>query len=267
MCDNLAPNFWDSIYHNFDNEICKECYRKAKYSMLNLGRPCPLPYVGRNFSKDEKRLMFVGIESYSSQPRESIDDLTYDIFETEQIQNLYFGKKESGVKYSPFWEWVRRISTQILAPQNLDYKDQLEYAFPRFAYSNLHKCQNWKANHDSNSSTYHLFEPLSRYCIQRNRWIYEEIEAVDPKHVIVFAGTKSLRDKKFFLSRLFLDKEGGDLTTYKYSSASRWQKRNGKDLLLKVESNRRRLIVASHPQGSPNDLRDEIVRIIKENDC
>lgn len=181
MFENRSENYWN----NFDNETCKQCYQQVSSNNLNLSKPQPLPYVGCNFSEDDNRLMFIGIESYSNKKRENIEDLETDIFETEQVENLYFGRKESGVKYSPFWEWVRVISTDILAPENLDRKGKLDYAFPRIAYSNLHKCQNWKGNHDSNYTTYNIFEPLSVNCIQRSRWVIREIEAIRPRHVIV----------------------------------------------------------------------------------
>ena len=264
MFNNLAQDFGERIYRNFDNEICKQCFQQATSNNLNLSNPQPLPYVGSIFPDDEKRLMFVGIESYSNRTRECIEDLEPDVFDTEQVENLYFGNKESGVKYSPFWEWVRVISTEIIAPKNLDKKSKLEYAFPRIAYSNLHKCQNWKAKNGSDTTTYNLFEPLSENCIQKARWIHKEIETIKPKIVIVFAGTRSLRGLDFFLARLFLCGKIRLMETYRYDN--NWIKRNSRDLLLKAKNNDTRFIVTSHPQGTPNVLRNEIIRIIKEND-
>jgi hypothetical protein len=210
--------------------------------------------------------MFIGIESYSNKNRVNEDDLRPDIFEAEDVENLYFGKKESGIKYSPFWEWIRVISAKVLAPEILGYDDKLKHAFPRIAYSNLHKCQNRRENHKLEESSYELLETLSRNCIHEARWVYREIEAIAPKHVIVFAGSRRYKSQTFFLARLFLNYQAKNIKTIQYSEKSRWRKRNGKDFVTKVRDNERRLIVTNHPQGTPTEIRDEIIDTIKEND-
>jgi hypothetical protein len=209
--------------------------------------------------------MFIGIESYSSEKRQTDEDWKPDEFKTEQVENLYFGKKESGVRYSPFWEWVRVISTEILSPKNLDKSGKLKFAFPRIAYSNLHKCQNWKEDQDSNTTAYNLVEALSTNCVRRARFIYDEIKEINAQHIIVFAGTKHSRTQDFFLAKLFLGYENRNIQTYRYSEP-KWQKRNGKDILIKVKDNERRFIVTNHPQGTPTEIREKIIKIIKEND-
>lgn len=265
MFGNLAESFRDHVYEDFDNETCRRCYQEVRSSKRTLSRPQPFPYVGSNFYDSEKRLMFIGIESYSNQNRKSIEDLEPNIFETEQVERLYFGKKESGIKYSPFWQWVRVISTEILAPKNLDKDNKLKYAFTRIAYSNLHKCQNRKENSSPNKSTYQLLKTLSWNCIKDARWIYREIDAIKPKHIIVFAGSKRLGTRDFFLARLFSKHEEKKIKTYKYANQSRKKKRKGKDFILKKKDDEKKFIVTNHPQGTPTEIRTEIIRIIKEN--
>jgi len=263
---NLAETYWEDIYKNLNKGICRTCYQEVVgSSKRNLGRLQPIPYVGALFGDRKERLMFIGIESYSSEKRRSEEDWEFDEFKTQQVEDLYFGRKGSGVEYSPFWEWVRVISTKILSPEHLDKKGKLEYAFPRIAYSNLHKCQNWRANQDSSKTTYNLIEMLSTNCIKRARYVYDEIKKINARHVIVFAGTKRSETLGFFLARLFLGYENKSIQTYRYSEPE-WQKRNGKDILIKMKDNERRFIVTNHPQGTPTEIRDKIIRIIKEND-
>lgn len=265
MFGNLADSYWNNIYKDLDKKICRRCYQEVTgSSRRSLSRFQRIPYVGSNFRNSEKRLMFVGIESYSGEKRQIDEDWEPDEFKTEQVANLYFGKKESGVKFSNFWEWIRVISTEILSPKNLDKTGKLEYAFPRFAYSNLHKCQSWEENQDSDNTTYNLIETLSLNCIKKTRCIYNEIKRINAKHIIVFAGTKGSKTQDFFLARLFLGYGNKSIQTYKYSMP-KWQKRNGRDILIKLKDNERRFIVTNHPQGTPIEIRKRIIKILKQD--
>jgi len=262
MIKNLASEvLWNKIYGGFKNEVCRSCYDCIPPSRY-LTFPQPIPFIGSNFHKSKHRLMFVGIESYSYKSRrESRDQIGIEEFGTEQVENLFYGKKESGLKYSPFWKWVRVISTKIFSTQDL------ETALSRIAYSNLHKCQARKKGSDPDDSSYQLVEILSEKCIKEAGWIFHEIQEINAKNIIIFIGRKS----NCWLAKLFLNNEMEDALTkfdydnYKLSIEDR-EKRKNRDLFIHLRDGDRRFIITNHPQGTPNELRDEIIRIITQDD-
>ncbi len=219
-----------------------------------------MPYIGPNFHKDSHRLMFVGIETYCNDLRKEYSNTDYGKFSTKYIKELFIDKKvtdSKGIKrYSPFWGWVNSISTEVLSTS-------AENAFTRIAYSNLNKCQSRKkgaTEKDFCDSPYRLTEELSRNCIQKQKWIYQEIIApeVDAQNIIVFAGKKN----DYALARLFLGDGYDDLLntfTYEDNSIKR------KDLWIHLKSGHRRIIITNHPQFTPDDIRRRIIKIIQNN--
>jgi len=255
---------WDRIYNGFDNKICNDCCKQLS-EHTEISYPQPIPYIGNNFNIDETRLMFVGIESYCNDPRTNCDKTYYDKFPTEQVERLFFKKKESGVANSPFWNWVREISTRVLSPE----RKHLCEAFSRIAYSNLHKCQSRKKGSTMEvfcRSNYRINEDLSRNCIQKAGWIYHEIEEIDAKNIIVFAGRKN----DGLLARIFLGDDSRYLKKFDYSkyylTPRTREMRKDRDVFVHLKDGNRRFIVTNHPQGTPNEIQEEIIRIIKEND-
>jgi hypothetical protein len=252
MNDN---KLWDSLYNHFRDERCENCFN-AINSNARIAQPEPIPYIGPNFKKDKHRLMFVGIETYCNKPRDKFSDTEYGVFDQKQIEDLFFKRKESGITNSPFWNWVNSIATEVLSPGNP------EDAFSRIAYSNLNKCQSRRkdaSEADFCDSSYKLSETLSRNCIQWQRWIFKEIDKIDARNIIVFAGRK----KGGLLARIFLNYNGNEaLSKFEYSDGSR----KDLDLFIHLRKGGRRFIITNHPQGTPDELRREIVRILKEND-
>jgi len=268
MVRNLSnEGLWNRIYDRFDNEVCRNCCEHI-LSFRDMSKPQPIPYIGPNFYKDERRLMFVGIETYCNwPPRKGRSKTGYCEFGTAQVERLFFRKSPevSGIEYSPFWEWVRIISTEVLSHN----KNHVE-AFTRIAYSNLHKCQSKRkgsTRDDFCRSSYQITEELSRNCIQKAGWIYREIDEIKAKNIIIFSGRKN----QGLLARLFLgDDEGRLLKKFDYGNydlpPSQREKRKSRDIFVHLRDGARRFIVTNHPQGTPSEIRNEIVRIIKEDD-
>jgi len=257
---NLSnEEFWNHIYRKFDNKICNDCCKHIT-SFRNMSNPQLIPYIGPDFGKDIHRLMFVGIETYCNNKRDNCKEMEYDIFDTDQVESLFFEREPEENGYSPFWKWVRRISEEVLEKESED-------AFRHIAYSNLHKCQSRRREGDFCSSSYEIIEELSRNCIQRAGWIYLEIGEIGAKNVIIFSG----RAHECLLARLFLgDNEGRLVRKFDYSNydlkQSVLEKRKDRDLFVHLRDGVRRFIITNHPQGTPLKIRDEIIRIIKYND-
>jgi len=253
--DNLSnEELWTKIYGGFRNKICNSCCKHI-VSFRDMSYPQPLPYVGPDFGKDDYKLMFVGIETYCNNRRDNCEETEYDVFPTEQVKSLFFEMEPENNGYSPFWKWVRRISEQVL-------QMEAEDAFKHIAYSNLHKCQSRKRGGDFCSSDYAIREELSVNCIQKAGWIYHEIEKIGAKNIIVFSG----RAHKCLLARIFLgDIEGTLMRRFDYNNFGSTHSRR-RDLFVHLRDEARRFILTNHPQGTPHEIRDEIIRIIRQND-
>ncbi len=268
MVKNLSDKeLWSKLYDGFDNDVCKNCCSLI-LSSRDMSMPQPIPYIGPNFFKNERRLMFVGIETYCNwPPRRDCTKTCYCKFPTAQVERLFFSRSRevSGIRYSPFWEWVRNISTEVLSPERSSKE-----AFTRIAYSNLHKCQSRKkgsTEEDFCRSSYQTAPKLSINCIQKGGWIYREIEEIGAKNIIVFSGRKNQHQ----LAKLFLGfHKDGTLRTFDYDgydlTSSQREVRKDRDLFVHLADGTRRFIITNHPQGTPNEIRDEIIRIVKEDD-
>ena len=213
---NLSnKELWRKIYDGFNNETCRKCCQQAFSSSRYMSNPQPVPYIGPDFLQSEHRLMFVGIETYSNwPPRKNCKKIGYSKFSTAQVERLFFRKspKKSGIAYSPFWNWVNLISTEVLSPK----KDPQE-AFRRIAYSNLHKCQvrDGLTKDDFDESSYQIDEKSFRNCIQGAGWIYQEIEKIGARNIVVFAGHK----EENLLAKIFLgDDDARLLKTFDYDN-------------------------------------------------
>lgn len=245
--DNLSnKDLWDLLYNGFTNDVCRDCCSHL-LSSRDMSMPQPIPYIGPSFGKDNYRLLFVGIETYGNKKRDNCKEIIYDEFGTDQVKSLFFetNPKENG--YSIFWKWVKKISEDVLETESKE-------AFKHIAYSNLHKCQSRRKGGNMFSRRYEICKELSQNCIQEVGWLYREIRKIEPMNVILFSG----RRREYLLARLFLHDNEGKLTK------SRW--RNGKDLCIHLRAGDRRFIITNHPLGTPLEIRDKIIRIIKDND-
>jgi hypothetical protein len=258
--DNLSrENLWNQIYNGFNNDVCKTCCNDI-LPVRDMSKSQPIPYVGPSFGKDIYRLLFVGIETYDNEKRDNCEGAKYGEFDTGQVRDLFFETNPEDNGYSPFWKWVKKISQDVLEMGPED-------AFRHIAYSNLHKCQSWKKGWDPSSPNYQIMEELSINCIQKADWLYREIKKIEAKNIILFSG----RRNDCLLARLFLnDNEGGLIRKFDYSrynlDEKTLKKRSCRDLFIQLRDGARRFIVTNHPQGTPSEIRDEIVRIIKWDD-
>jgi hypothetical protein len=73
---------WDDLYDGFNNSIGEKCYRQKPNDKTN-SFPQPIPYIGPKFFDDKYRLIFVGIETWSNNKRDSLDILDYTSFDKE----------------------------------------------------------------------------------------------------------------------------------------------------------------------------------------
>ena len=245
--DNISERYWSHIYEGkfniFDNKICKECIEQIS-SDNEMSSPQPLPFIGTKFSENSHKIMFVGKGTYSNEKQDR-----YDIFETIDIKDLFLND------IKPFWNWVREITESVL---NIESKDD---AFQYFAYSNLHKCQAASKGSDLDSSDYIIYETISENCIQKAGWIYREITEIKPRNVVLFLGYAD----DCYLSKLFIQNETG-IETYDYSSYGLDSESFSKGKIVQLRDGDRRFILTNHPRGTPTIIRDEIIRIIKEDD-
>ncbi len=255
---NIACNFWNNAYMDniIDSKYCQDC-RNYILSELkeHMSYPVPLPYIGEKFfDKNSRRILFVGIESYAGKELKLGGTPKYDTFDDNWVAELYFTCDHGR---SPFWRWVKNIAESIIQKE--------EDSFRYIAWSNLLKCQARKINIDDSD-----FEPnefLCRNCIQNARWIFKEIRELQPYNVIIFSGRKD----GCFLSKIFLNDDRGILIKkFDYSGydlPSRTLKiRKNRDLFTHLKIGEQRIILTNHPRGTPLEIRDEIIRIISDND-
>lgn len=239
---------WDSLYSGFNNIVCNECIEQVSQTRI-MSNPQPIPYIGPNFGQDPYGILFYGIETWDNFPRIEGSKADYNVFSTKQVEKLYFEN------YSPFWFWVAAIAEKVLLPN-------FGFPFAHIAYSNLIKCQARKEN-NFYSPHYELSE-TSLNCIRKAGWIFREINRIGAKNIVIFSGIK----KDFFLARLLLNMDNHiDITKFDYRNVTdsrKFDKRN--DLFVHLKVGDIRFIITNHPSYTPQQIRDEIIRIIKEND-
>ena len=258
---NLSDsNLWKLLYNGFSGNGCRKCFTEVSVTK-DTSNPQPIPYIGPDFGKDPFGLFFCGIETYCNDTRNQCPNDVYDIFPTSQVESLYFEKEPKVNNYSPFWKWVRTISENLLKPE-------FENPFRHIAYSNLIKCQSRSKGKNFRDSKYELSSEIATNCIRNCGWIYREIRQIGAKNIIVFSGIQD----DFYLARLFLndEKEGKMITKFDYNSVnsreSMRKERKDKDLFVHLRDGEKRFIITNHPQGTPHEIRDKIVQIIRDND-
>jgi hypothetical protein len=264
---------WDRIYKgnsqvNFNGEMCKNCCTDLLRSHA-VSFPQPFPYIGSFFFFSKYRLLFVGSESFGNNPRGKENpklEVDYGPFlridDDDSLDEEFWGHIIKENSESNFWKWVINISINLEGekPNNQEIKDN--EALYHMAYSNLLKCQVRPRKDEKedkitlNNSTYQRNKKVINNCITTAQWIYREIEEIDARNVIIFAGSENNG-----LARAFLKFEPERaLTKFK----------NTAFYLENLQDGDRRIIVTNHPSARgryrpPDDLRDEIVKIIKSD--
>ena len=249
---------WDDLYNGFNNSICKDCY-KQKPNDKTISFPQPIQYIGPQFFNDDYRLTFVGIETYTNDPRETSEIVRHNPFNLETTREKFYKSR------SPFWAWIRKISQEIVAKDKIFLSTRMAYVFERIAWTNLLKCQ-CRSGNDLSRSTYEFDERVATNCIQKAKWIFHEIERIDARNIIVFSG----RAHEYALARIFLNlSKDEQVPKFDYTKcdlpSEKIEKWKDRDLFIHLKDANRRFIVTNHPQGTPANVREEIIKIIKND--
>jgi hypothetical protein len=259
--ENLSDEkLWHKIYGRLDNKTCKICKQDVEESGKKMSSLQPVPYIGSQFYNNKYQIMFIGKGTYNNDKSRG-----YDVFPTKQVRNLFLNDNYS------FWDWVREINKSIFD------NESAKEVFPYFAYSNVHKCQavpkGWTFN---DTPDYIIDENVSTNCITNAGWIYREINEIAPKNVVLFLGFQW----DHYLAKLFLQneklikkfnydyyiKKSSDKDRIKYLKKRKSGDYKDDDYFIHLRDGNRRFIITNHPQGAPHEIRDEIIRIIKNND-
>ncbi len=147
------------MHEKLDKSICEDCKSICSKKNEKIS-PIFFPYVGENYRKGKIRPLFVGKNA-----RGFVD---YQEFG----QGQFFG---DGRKYA-FWSYIAGIANNLgVHPDGV-------------AISNLVKCNNSMEEEGRNNGSSKDFTPdqLKVNCIQKNKVIWEEIDILDPTHVILF---------------------------------------------------------------------------------
>lgn len=223
--------------------------------------PVPIPYIGEKFFDEKsKKILFVGLESYEGKRMEDEYQIPYydDDFDDEQIEHLYFTADNGR---SVFWKWVKIITESVYGREDDSFKF--------IAWSNLHKCQ--VRDKPKFDSKYEFYEEVSRNCIAQARWIFKEIEILNPDNVVVFGHGP---DKE--LVKIFLNDHGDylsylDISDSKLSIEKKEYWKNRCLFTHLFDSNKNiNFIFTLYPKSYVNSIvaetiRNKIIRIITSN--
>lgn len=151
------------------SNICVQC----KNINLGLYKPVSVWLVGSEYSKQEKRILFIGKNARGECDVNSIFQFEYS------RKNLW----NSGF---PFWSYTKEISKQIFNTDSCEY----------IAATNIIKC-NSSMGQDTTSST------MKDFCIDDLKIIREEIKVIKPTHIIFY--TAKDYDDYVFGNKSFFD--------------------------------------------------------------
>ena len=200
MVHNIAQQYHKEIYGNDYKKLkkstdCNECREYCKSNNLKQSHPVPLNYIGCEFKNDKHKILFVGLEAYYTNKYKK--DCTIRNGQTPDPTRYYFNDYEMDKLFfeenSGFWRWVREISREVIK------KD--DESFNYVAWTNLHKC---KVHPETIAESGYKFNPkISENCIQNCKWIYNEINILQPKNVVIFGtGNNGRLPKLFFQSSI-----------------------------------------------------------------
>ena len=207
--------------------------------------------------------MFVGIETYGNIPRHSLKT-SYDEGKFGENRTWEHFEGRNGDGRGAFWRWLREITKRIYD------NDNLEYLMSKIVYTNLHKCQvrpGKNATEDEFDVSKYYLEPNSlKHCIQDARWIHKEIDYLNPKNIVIFSGRKY----DGLIARILYESLGGkpnEITYFPYRNygiTPNEQKK--KDIFMHFkDAHARRYIITNHPQYTSPLIKEEIIKIIKQN--
>jgi len=196
MVHNIAEHYHKKIYGNNYNKLinsddCKNCRKYCKNNNLKQSHPVPLNYVGCEFNNDKYKILFVGLEAYylnkykkkCTIKNRQIPDPTRYYFDDYDMDQLFFEEN------SNFWRWVRNISKEVIK------KD--DNSFNYIAWTNLHKC---KVHEKTIAVPGYTPNPeISKNCIKNCKWVFKEINILQPKNVVIFGtGSNGMLPEMFF---------------------------------------------------------------------
>jgi predicted protein tyrosine phosphatase len=266
--------FWDRIYKfndsNFYSKVCKNCCTDLLRTHA-MSLPQPIPYVGSFFFFSKYRILFVGRESFENKPRDKENpglNVDYDPFlsvnDNDSLDQEFWDHITQNNSGSNFWRWVINISTKLEGEKSGKQLLNPQDALAHIAYSNLFKCQvRYRSPNDKQDDKtilkdwrYHKNEKVIHNCIEIAQWIYHEIEELDARNVILFAGSESSGLARAFLSF------GPEKVLNKF--------KNSIFYLENLYDGKRRIIITNHPSAlgtyrPPDDIADEIVKIVSND--
>ncbi len=151
------------------SNICIQC------NNINTGlyKPVSVWLVGSEYSKQEKRILFLGKNARGECDVNSIFQFEYS------RKNLW----NSGF---PFWTYTKEISKQIFNTDSCEY----------IAATNMVKC-NSSMGQDTTSQS------MKDCCINKMKVLKEEIKIINPTHIIIY--TAKDYDDYIFGNKSFFD--------------------------------------------------------------
>ena len=140
-------------------QLCQMCKEKCKRNNLNLlPNPTGVWFVGNNYSRQKKRVVFVG-KTAIGQPggQDSFDGSRTYLWPTNHKYN------------SMFWLYTYRISKIVFHSEEPE----------DIAMTNLIKCNTGSDKDITN-------DDIKSYCIQQNQFIKKELKILLPTHIIFY---------------------------------------------------------------------------------
>lgn len=150
--------------------LCRECKVPKD---INDGFPVSFFVVGKDFRKQESRLMFVGKTVQSGWEEVSIKNGVSGFWDARMYgkEGLFLPSWSSG----PFWQSIREICQRLWEINNP------EEMWRKIAITNLVKCS---TSRDLDETPLEL----KINCIQRAGFFQEEVKITKPTHMILFTG-------------------------------------------------------------------------------
>lgn len=161
-----------NLYQKINVGKCNICVQ-CKNINTDLYKPVSVWLVGSEYSKQEKRILFVGKNARGECDANSIFQFEYS------RKNLW----NSGF---PFWSYTKEISKQIFNTDSCEY----------IAATNMVKC-NSSMGQDTTSQS------MKDFCINEIKVLKEEIKIINPTHIIIY--TAKDYDDYIFGNQTFFD--------------------------------------------------------------
>lgn len=184
---NFDKQISDDIFRMYFNErigcnsICEKCkeFSEKKNKKL-LDGVVPIFHIGKDYNKNEKRILLIGMVAYGWEKLANLWESTfnenektlYDIQKDVENQSIVLFRK----KKERYFKYLVYALTKVF--------NDFDTAYNNIALTNLVHCNTGSINDN-------LPQGVRNYCINidQNGFVFKEIEILKPTHIIVF--TKS----------------------------------------------------------------------------